>query len=120
MIWAIVALGTVLVAGAVVTALVSPAKLVVALVGTGLLVSTAVVALAITDSPSGSGPMGGVPHAQLEADRNMTQQMASIVGPGMESRMTTNAMLERSTNGAYLRALELHTYQVDRMLGRAP
>ena len=120
MIWAIVLLGTVLVVAAAVTAIVSPAKLAVGLLGTGLIVSVAFVALAVTNSAGGSGPMGGFSHAQLEADRNMTQQMASVVGPGMESQMTTNSMLERSANGAYLRALEQHTYQVDRMLGRVP
>ena len=50
----------------------------------------------------------------------MTQQMASVVGAGMQSQMTVNGMLERSANDAYLRALEQHVYQVDRMLGRVP
>lgn len=120
MIWAIVVLGTVLVVAIAAAAIISPAKVAIGLLGTGLIVSVAVIALAITSSVGGSGPMGGFSHAQLEADRNMTQQMASVVGPGMESQMTTNAMLERSANEAYLRALEQHTYQVDRMLGRAP
>jgi hypothetical protein len=120
MIWAIVLVGTVLVVGAAVTAIVSPAKLVVGLLGTGVIVSVAFVALTITSSVGGSGPMGGFSHSQLEADRIMTQQMASVVGPGMESQMTTDRMLERSANDAYLRALEQHTYQVDRMLGRVP
>jgi hypothetical protein len=120
MIWAILLLGTVLVVAAAVTAIVSPAKVAIGLIGTGLIVSVAFIALAITSSVGGSGPMGGFSHAQLEADRIMTQQMASVVGPGMESQMTTNAMLQRSANDAYLRALEQHVYQVDRMLGRVP
>lgn len=120
MIVAIVLLGTVLLVAVAVTAIVSPAKLAVGLVGTGTIVFVAFVALAITNSAGGSGPMGGFSHAQLEADRIMTEQMASVVGPGMESQMATNGMLERSANGAYLQALEQHMYQVDRMFGRAP
>lgn len=120
MIWAIVILGSALVVVAAVAAIVSPAKVAIGLVGAGVIVSVAFVALAITNSVGGWGSMGGFSHAQLEADRIMTQRMASDVGAGMESQMTTNAMLERSANDAYLRALEQHVYQVDRMLGRAP
>ena len=120
MIVAIVVLGTVLVIAVAVTALVSPSKLAVGLLGIGTIVVVAFVALAITDSAGGSGPMGGFSHSQLEADRIMTEQMATVVGPGMESQMAANGMLERSANDAYLRALEQHMNQVDRMLGRAP
>ena len=120
MIWAIVLLGTLLVVAAAVTAFVSPAKAAVGLLGTGVIVAVAFVTLAITSSVGTSGPMGGVSHGQLEADRIMTEQMASVVGPGMQSQMTTNGMLERSANDAYLRALEQHVYQVDRMFGRVP
>lgn len=119
MIWVIVLLGTLLVGAAVVVAIVSPAKLVAALLGTGMLVSMAFFALAITSS-GGTGPMNGFSHGQLEADRIMTEQMASVVGAGMQSQMTTYGMLERSTNESYLRALEQHVYEVDRMLGRVP
>ena len=120
MILAIVLLGMVLIAAAAVAAIVSPAKMAVGLLGVGVFVSVAFVGVAITSSAGGSGPTGDVSHAQLEADRLMTQQMAIVVGPGMESQMTANAMLERSANDAYLRALEQHTYEVDRMLGRVP
>ena len=120
MIVAIVLLGTVLVVAVAVTAIVSRAKLAVGLFGTGLVVFVAFVALVITNSAGGSGPMGGFSHAQLEADRIMTEQMASVVGPGMDSQMATNGMLERSANDAYLQALEQYMHQVDRMLGRAP
>jgi hypothetical protein len=64
--------------------------------------------------------MGSYTHAQLESDRIMTQQMAIVVGPGMQSQMTTDGMLERSANDAYLRALEQHAFRVDPILGRAP
>lgn len=120
MIWAIVLVGALLVVAAAITAFLSPVKLVVGLLGTGLIVSVIFVTLAITNSVGASGPMGGFSHAQLEADRIMTEQMATVVGPSMQSQMTTNGMLQRSANDAYLRALEQHTYQVDRMLGRVP
>ena len=119
MIWAIVLLGALLVVAAV-RAVARPAKAVVALLGTGAVVFMFFVTLAITNSAGGSGPMGGFSHAQLEADRIMTERMATAVGPGMQSLMTTDGMLERSANDAYLRALEQHVYQVDRMLGRVP
>jgi len=120
MILAIVLLGTALVLAVAVTAIVSPAKLAVGLLGTGTIVFIAFVVLVVANSPGRSGPMGGFSHSQLEADRVMTEQMASVVGPGMESQMAANGMLERSANGAYLQALEQHMYQVDRMFGRAP
>ncbi len=118
MTWAFVVLGTPLVAAVAVTAIVSPVKVAVGLLGTGVIVSTIILVMAVTSSPGSSGPMVGFSYAQLEADRIMTQQMASVVGPGMDSLMTTNGMLERSANDAYLRALERHAYEVDRMLGR--
>lgn len=120
MIVAIVVLGTLLVVAVALTAIVSPAKLAVGLLGTGTIVFVAFVALAITNYAGGSGRMDGFSHSQLEADRIMTEQMASVVGPGMESQMAANGMLERSANDAYLRALEQHVYEADRMLGRAP
>ena len=120
MTWAIVLLGALLLVAVAVAAILSPAKLVAGLLGTGLVASVVFAALAIANSSGSSGPMGGFSHAQLEADRLMTEQMASVVGSGMQTQMATNAMLQRSQNGAYLRALEQHTYQVDRMLGRVP
>ena len=120
MIVAIVLIGTALVVAVAITAIISPAKLAVGLFGTGMVVFAAFIGFAITSSVDGSEPMGGFSHAQLESDRVMTQQMATVVGPGMEAQMTTNGMLQRSTNSAYLQALEQHTYQVDRMLGRMP
>jgi len=119
-IWGIVLLGSLLVMVAAVSTVASPAKAVVGLLGTGVVVFTAFLALAITNPAGGSGPMGGFSHAQLEADRIMTELMASVVGPGMQSLMTADGMLERSANDAYLRALEQHVYEVDRMLGRVP
>ncbi len=57
-------------------------------------------------------------HAQLEADRQMTQEMAVSFDPGMDALMARDGMLQRSADPAYVRALEEHTRQFDRMLGR--
>lgn len=122
MIWAIVLAVAVLVLVAVAAAAISsPAKAALGLLGTGLVVSVVFAVVVIAGSVGGgSGSMGGFSHAQLEADRVMTEQMATVVGAGMESQMTLDGMRQRSRNDAYLRALEQHTYQVDRMTGRVP
>jgi len=86
----------------------------------GVVVFAFFLILANTNSAGNSGSMGGFSHAQLEADRIMTEQMAGVIGPGMQLLMTTNGMLQRSANDDYLRALEQHVYEVDRMLGRVP
>ena len=67
-----------------------------------------------------SVPGAGFSHEQLEADRVMTQQMGSYAGPGMEAVMPANGMLARSQSPAYVRALEWHQYEIDRMVGRTP
>ena len=59
-------------------------------------------------------------HDQLDADRAMTQQMAVVVGPGMDAQMVSDGMLARSANAAYTSALEQHVAEFDRMLGQAP
>ena len=58
MIWAVVLLGVLFVVAAAVTAFVSPVKAAVGLLGTGVIVSVAFVALTITNSVATSGPMG--------------------------------------------------------------
>lgn len=122
MIWVLLVLGAVLAAAVtyVVGALVFQSKAVVALLGTGSVVMVAFVTTAVLTSTRGTPAMNDFSHAQLEADRIMTEQMATVVGPGMQAQMVTNGMLQRSSNDAYLRALEEHVYQVDRMLGRVP
>lgn len=64
------------------------------------------------DSP----PPGGFSHLQLERDRVMTQQM----GTDAQMPVGSDGMLGRSANPAYVRALEQHASEIDRMLGRAP
>ncbi len=122
MIWALIAAGAVLAAAAttVVGALVFQSKLLAGLLGTGSAVLVAFLATAVLTSTGQAYVGTNFSHEQLDADRVMTEQMATAVGPGMEAQMTTYGMLERSANEAYLRALEQHTYQVDRMLGRVP
>ncbi len=74
-------------------------------------------AVAVSDSPSAAPTFS---QAQLEADRVMTQQMATVVGPGMDAQMASNGMLERSANGAYLSALQEHITRFDQMTGLSP
>lgn len=125
MIGTLFVVGVILAVGVTIVAIVigglfSPAKLLLALIGTGTAVVIAVVVTVVL-TPVGRAPaMNDFSHAQLEADRVMTKQMATVVGPGMDAQMETNGMLQRSSNDAYLRALEEHIYQVDRMLGQVP
>ena len=59
-------------------------------------------------------------HAQLDADRVMTQQMSVSFDPSMQAQMAQDSMLQRSANPAYVLALEEHIQQFDRMLGQVP
>jgi len=72
------------------------------------------VAFAVGEDPT---PGVSVSHAQLEADRVMTQQMGLVAGTGMDTRMQTDGMLERSSNPAYVAALERHVAEFNRMAG---
>lgn len=120
MIWAILLLGTALVAAVALAAVVSPTKAVLGLLAVGATVVVTFVAVAAVTAERRPLMSGGFSHEQLEADRIMTEQMATASGAGMRSLMLVDGMLERSANDAYLRALERHAYEVDRMLGRAP
>lgn len=90
----------------------------------GWIVLTGAVAavLFVTQAPGWGNPDAGpsIPHAQLELDRAMAQQMAVVYGPGMDTQMESFGMLQRSSSDVYLDALEEHTRQFDRMLGTAP
>lgn len=50
----------------------------------------------------------------------MTEEMAVVVGPGMDAQMAGNGMLQRSASDAYVQALQDHIGQVDAMLGQTP
>ena len=65
-------------------------------------------------------PAASFSHAQLEADRAMTQQMGVVVGAGMNAQMTDDGMLHRSADPAYVAALEQHVAEFDRMAGLRP
>jgi hypothetical protein len=86
-------------------------KGVIVLIGT--LILAAVIA---TQVPSWNrvGP-SGPSHAQLQADTLMTQRMSNDVGGAMGLEMSTDGMLERSADDAYVRALEEHARLYARM-----
>ena len=96
-------------------------------IGIGLLAAVVIVAIAVIGG-SGAGtapttpgwPANGAPHEQLESDRIMTQQMGVDIGPGMQAGMPANGMLGRSIRASYVRMLEQHAAEVDRMLARRP
>ncbi|HZJ51523.1 MAG TPA: hypothetical protein VFF07_11940 [Actinomycetota bacterium] len=71
---------------------------------------------ALPDTGTRNVPVTGISHSQLEADRIMTQRM----GIQAQMPMGSSGMLLRSSDPAYVRALEQHSAEIDRMLGRAP
>ncbi len=85
----------------------------VGLVLTGMVVSLTFVVLVISFSVSSSS-VSGYSHSLLEQDRVMTEQMA------VQSTMGEDGMLQRSQDPAYVRALEEHIRQFDRMVGGTP
>lgn len=86
-------------------------------VGIGGLIAFAVAAALLPGPRTDPSPY---PHDVLEMDRLMTERMAADVGRGMTVQMPGQGMWRRSGDPAYLRALEEHTREVDRMLGRTP
>ncbi|MGH2661054.1 MAG: hypothetical protein ACRDHS_15715 [Actinomycetota bacterium] len=77
----------------------------------GLVTTGFVAFLALALTMSEPAPSSGMfPHSMLGADRVMAGRMALDVGTGMQYTMTGKGMLECSSNPAYLRALEEHTY----------
>lgn len=50
----------------------------------------------------------------------MTQQMAVASGPGMDAVMEQDGMLLRSSDSAYVAALNQHISQFAKSLGQAP
>ncbi len=123
MIWILGIIGAVLASAVTVFvgALVLRSKLLLGMLATGAAVVVLFFSTAVAlRSPQPAMGTGTFSHDLLEADRMMTEQMATYVGPGMEAQMPDYGMLARSANDAYLRALELHTYQVNKMMGRVP
>ena len=82
-----------------------------------MLLATFGLFAALPDPKPGAGASStSYSHALLESDLMMTQRM----GTDAQMPMQDAAMLTRSRDPGYLRALEDHSAQVDRMLGRAP
>lgn len=81
-----------------------------------LLILTFRLFAALPDAGTRNFPLNGFSHSQLEADRIMTQRM----GTQAQMPMSFDGMLRRSSDPAYVRALEQHNAEIDRMLGRAP
>lgn len=92
------------------------------LVGVVLFLAIAVSAIggSVGTGPATRWRSNGAPHTQLESDRIMAQQMGVDVGPGMQAGMPANGMLGRSMSESYVRLLEQHAADVDRMLARRP
>ena len=121
MIWTLTILGAILV-GVIAAFIVSESfgsKALGGLIGTGSVVVVLFIAAAFATASAPASSMG-FSHAQLEADRQMTQQMAVSVDPGMQALMGQDSMLQRSANPAYVLALEEHTRQFNRTLGQGP
>ena len=82
-------------------------------------VTVAVFVAAARTGPTSTPAPAGYPHAQLQADLQMTQQMSvpGASGP-MFSGAVVDDLLRRSQDPAYVAALEAHQREIDRMLGR--
>ena len=69
-------------------------------------------------STGGSPAPSGYSHEDLQSDLNMTQQMSTPNANTDSQYHTNDAQLERSQDPGYVRALEQHQADIDRMLGR--
>ena len=69
---------------------------------------------ALPETGTRNAPLNRFSHSQLEADRLMTQRM----GTQAQMPVGLDRMLLRSSDPAYVRALEQHSAESDRMLGR--
>ncbi len=121
MIWTLTILGAIAV-GVIAAFIVSDffgSKALGGLIGTGSIVVVLFIAAVFATTSAPTSTMG-FSHAQLEADRQMTREMAVAVDPGMQALMAQDGMLQRSADPAYVRALEEHIRQFDRMLGQVP
>lgn len=88
-------------------------KWLIGLVTTGFVVMVTFVVLAVSSTQS-STELGLFSHAQLEADRVMTEQMA------VQTAMGADGLLERSAGPGYVKALEAHIQQFNRTIGATP
>ena len=82
-------------------------------------VTVAVFVVAARTGPTATSAPTGYPHAQLQADSQMTQMSVPGASGPMSNGAVTDDQLRRSQDPAYAAALEAHQRQTDRMLGRA-
>ncbi len=71
-----------------------------------------------TGSTAGSPAVSGYSHEDLQSDANMTQQMSTPNANTDSQYHGNDAQLERSQHQGYVRALEQHQADIDRMLAR--
>ena len=72
------------------------------------------------DATSGrsSTPTAAYSHAELQRAANMTQQMSTTNASTDSQYHAGDEQLERSSNSGYVRAVEEHQADIDRMLAR--
>ena len=93
---------------------------IVALYLATLLAAGILVAVNLGRGPASPTPSHVYSSEVIAADYAMTQEMAISGGPGMDARMQSYGMLDRSQDPSYLAALEAYSRQIDRMVGRSP
>ena len=70
-------------------------------------------------APATSSSGGGYSHELLQRDADMTQRMSAPNSDGpMQRGQVRDAQLDHSQNPAFVRALEQHQADIDRMLAR--
>ena len=72
------------------------------------------------DAPDPARPaaVAGIPHDQLQADADMTQQMSAPNANTGSQAHRNDGQLDRSQSPGYVAALEQHQADIDRMLAR--
>ena len=80
---------------------------------------------ALPSGPSADTPRPPAPaavtadHSQLQRDADMTQQMSTPTADGpMQNGLIQEPMRQRAEDPGYVRALEQHQADIDRMLAR--
>lgn len=84
-----------------------------------------VIALAVATepdarpAPASSTTVGGYSHELLQRDADMTQRMSLPTADGaMQRGQVPDAQLDHSRSASFVRALEQHQADIDRMLAR--
>lgn len=69
-------------------------------------------------APTSPGTTYGYTHEELQLDTNMTQQMSTANAETGSQSHRRDAQLAQSQDPNYVRALEQHQAEIDRMLAR--